>query len=71
MMKIKVLTKGARRPTENLIISPSAGFLRHSDIKEIYAIDSDFHVKARSETSYSALAGSRGRETSSCAATEI
>ncbi|WP_434640668.1 DUF535 family protein [Klebsiella sp. I138] len=54
---IKVLTKELHgtRP-KNLIISLLYGFLQHSDIKEIYAIDSDFHVKSEKvQTSYSAL----------------
>ncbi|EPI4979224.1 DUF535 family protein [Raoultella planticola] len=55
--EIKVLTKELHgtRP-KNLIISLLYGFLQHSDIKEIYAIDSDFHVKSEKvQTSYSAL----------------
>ncbi|WP_448195936.1 DUF535 family protein [Raoultella planticola] len=55
--EIKVLTKELHgtRP-KNLIISLFYGFLQHSDIKEIYAIDSDFHVKSEKvQTSYSAL----------------
>ncbi|VEC79477.1 protein YbjX [Raoultella ornithinolytica] len=41
---------------KNLIISLLYGFLQHSDIKEIYAIDSDFHVKSEKvQTSYAAL----------------
>ncbi|WP_404655532.1 DUF535 family protein [Raoultella ornithinolytica] len=55
--EIKVLTKELHgtRP-KNLIISLLYGFLQHSDIKEIYAIDSDFHVKSEKvQTSYAAL----------------
>ncbi|HGV9333258.1 TPA: DUF535 family protein [Raoultella planticola] len=55
--EIKVMTKELHgtRP-KNLIISLLYGFLQHSDIKEIYAIDSDFHVKSEKvQTSYSAL----------------
>jgi uncharacterized protein VirK/YbjX len=55
--EMKVLTKELHgtRP-KNLIISLLYGFLQHSDIKEIYAIDSDFHVKSEKvQTSYSAL----------------
>ncbi|MFZ2614120.1 MAG: DUF535 family protein [Raoultella planticola] len=55
--EIKVLTKELHgtRP-KNLIISLLYGFLQHSDIKESYAIDSDFHVKSENvQTSYSAL----------------
>ncbi|HHT0102817.1 TPA: DUF535 family protein [Raoultella planticola] len=55
--EIKVLTKELHgtRP-KNLIISLLYGFLQHSNIKEIYAIDSDFHVKSEKvQTSYSAL----------------
>ncbi|EJR0222837.1 DUF535 family protein [Raoultella planticola] len=55
--EIKVLTKELHgtRP-KNLIISLLYGFLQHSDIEEIYAIDSDFHVKSEKvQTSYSAL----------------
>ncbi|HHT7538711.1 TPA: DUF535 family protein [Raoultella planticola] len=55
--EIKVLTKELHgtRP-KNLIISLLYGFLQHSDIKEIYAIDSDFHVKSEKvQTSYTAL----------------
>ncbi|HHG8771967.1 TPA: DUF535 family protein [Raoultella planticola] len=55
--EIKMLTKelhGAR--PKNLIISLLYGFLQYCDIKELYAIDSDFHVKSeRLKTRYAEL----------------
>lgn len=45
--EIKVLTKELHGTDwKILIISLLYGFLQHSDIKDIYAIDSDFHVKS-------------------------
>lgn len=55
--EVKALTKelyGAR--PKNLIITLLYGFLAFFNIKEIYAIDSDFHVKSdRVKTNYSEL----------------
>lgn len=55
--EIKLLTKALHgtRP-KNLIISLLYGFLQHSDINALYAVDSDFHVKSEQvKTSYAAL----------------
>lgn len=55
--EVKALTKELYgiRP-KNLIITLLYGFLSHFNIKEIYAIDSQYHVKSdRVKTSYSEL----------------
>ena len=55
--EVKALTKELYgiRP-KNLIITLLYGFLSHFNIKEIYAIDSHYHVKSdRVKTSYSEL----------------
>ncbi|HBS5679442.1 DUF535 family protein [Klebsiella sp. 141240] len=55
--EVKVLTKElyGTRP-KNLIITLLYGFLRHFNIREIYAIDSDYHVKSdKVKASYSEL----------------
>jgi len=55
--EIKVLTKELYgiRP-KNLIITLLYGFLQHCNIKEIYAVDSNFHVKSdKVMTNYAAL----------------
>jgi uncharacterized protein VirK/YbjX len=55
--EVKALTKElyGTRP-KNLVITLLYGLLRHFDIREIYAIDSDYHVKSdKVKASYSEL----------------